>query len=266
MRAIGFNQGQFGDLCMNIIACKAFKNQYPDSHFTFGINKKYESISPIFLKNKFIDDIHIWDGYDNWPTQNDFDYLNNNKFDIVYHPMRSLRPNWQTVRHQTEEICLVHGLEPPEDLQIELKKYFETKTGYEKYISICAWGATDSEKKNLPNSKIDEICSIIIKNGYKPLFFQNQYKDFDSINTSFFEAIKIMLSTKMLISIDSSMLWIASGYKFPAIGLYNKNYYSNYGANTSKNWQPVNPNAKYIEGNSLLDIDLSTLEECIKNI
>jgi ADP-heptose:LPS heptosyltransferase len=266
MRAIGFNQGQFGDLCMNVIACKAFKNQYPDSHFTFGINKKYESISPIFIKNKFIDDIHIWDGYDNWPTQNDLDYLNNNKFDIVFHPMKCLRPRWQPVRHQTEEICLINDLKPPEDLQIELNKYFETKRGYENYISICAWGATDSEKKNLPNSKIDEICSIITKYGYKPLFFQKQYKEFNFIDLPFFEAIKIMLSTKILISIDSAMLWIASGYKFPAIGLYNRNYYSNYGAFTSKNWQPINPNAQYIESDSMLNIDLNLLEENIKNL
>jgi ADP-heptose:LPS heptosyltransferase len=47
MKAIGFNQGQIGDLGMNMIACRAFKEAYPDSHLTFGINKKYQSIAPI---------------------------------------------------------------------------------------------------------------------------------------------------------------------------------------------------------------------------
>lgn len=266
MKAIGFNQGQFGDLCMNIVACKAFKKKYPNSSLTFGINKKYESISPIFLKNKFIDNIHIWDGYDDWPKINDINYLNNNNYDIVFHPMKKLRPNWQTVRHQTEEVCLVHGLEPPENLQIELNQYFNIKNNYKKYVSICAFGATDPHKKNLSENAIDKICELIKGNGYKPLFFQAKYKDYDVIDLPFFEAIKVMLSTKFLISIDSALLWIASGYKFPSIGIYNKNYYSNYGATTSINWQPINPNAIYYESESMGYINLDFLEKSIKLI
>ena len=49
IKAIGFNQGQYGDLVMNIIACKAFKQQYPNSHLTFGINKKYSDLKSISI-------------------------------------------------------------------------------------------------------------------------------------------------------------------------------------------------------------------------
>ena len=51
MNIIGFNQGQIGDLAMNIICCKSLKNKYPDCKITFSINKKYESIIPIFFLN-----------------------------------------------------------------------------------------------------------------------------------------------------------------------------------------------------------------------
>jgi len=266
IKAIGFNQGQFGDLCMNLIACRAFKNAHDENHLTFGINKKYQEIAPLFLNNPLIDDIHIWDGYDNWPTRNDEKFIEESNFDKIFHPMERLRPSWQPFRHQTQEICLVHGLQPPEDLQIFLNKFFDTKDGYKKYISICHSGATDSKKKNLSEAKIDKICELIIKYGYSPLFYQNKYKDYDHIDTSFFESVQYLLSTKLLITIDSAMCWIASGYKFPTIGLYNQNYYSQYGAKTSANWHPINGNAIYLEAPSMEELNIDLIENAINSI
>lgn len=267
MKAFGFHLGQYGDLCMNIVACKAFKQKYPNSHFTFNIGRRYEDIKYIFYNNKYIDDIHIWEGYNsNWPTEKDKEYLNTISYDIFYDPMVGPRPNWQNKRHQVEEVCLIRDLEPPQDLSVELNKYFDIYEGYKKYISICYSGATDSNKKNLSETKIDEICNLILKYGYKPLFYQKKYKNYDYINESFFEAIKYMLSTKLLITIDSAMCWIASGYKFPTIGLYNQNYYAEYGANTSKNWQPINNKAIYLEAPSTNDISIDLIENAIKNL
>ena len=40
-KIIGFNQGQIGDLAINMIPCKAVKAIFPDSHLVFSINKKY---------------------------------------------------------------------------------------------------------------------------------------------------------------------------------------------------------------------------------
>jgi len=266
MKVIGFNQGQFGDLCMNLVACKAFKNINPDGHLTFGINKKYKEIAPLFLFNSLIDNIHIWDGYDDWPTDKDKKFIQESNFDKIFHPMARLRPSWQPVRHQTEEVCLIHGLNPPDNLQISLNKYFNIKNGYKKYISICHSGATDGHKKNLSESKIDEICNLITKYGYKPLFYKNKYKDYDYIDVSFFEAVQYLLATKLLITIDSAMSWIASGYQFPTIGLYNQNYYAEYGAKTSVNWQPINNNAIYLEAESMNEININLIENAIKSM
>ena len=61
------------------------------------------------------------------------------------------------------------------------------------------------------------------------------------------------------------MSWIASAYKVPTLGMYAYKYHP--GSHTSKNWQPVNPNAKYIEADILENISneevISILETII---
>ena len=60
------------------------------------------------------------------------------------------------------------------------------------------------------------------------------------------------------------MAWIASGYSFPTFGIYSYNYYPN--ATTAKNWQPINPNAKYIEKDKISNITLELLSEEISTM
>ena len=267
IKAIGFNLGQFGDLCMNVVPSKAFKLMHPDSHFTFNMSKRYSAIKEIFLFNQYIDDVKVWDGYnDNWETSDYTTFIRESKFDIIYNPMIGPQAGWQMHRHQTAEMCRVHSLTPPENLQIELNQYFDLFNDYKKYIAVCYSGATDSHKKNLSEEKTLEISRLIESLGYKPLFFQNKVQNYDCYSGQFFDAIKIMLSCKMLITIDSAMCWIASGYKFPTLGLYNKFYYSEYGATTSKNWQPINPNAIYLENNGLNSIIIEDIEKSMKEL
>jgi len=266
MKAIGFNLGQYGDLCINLVAAKAFKNTYPNSYFTFNLSKRYEGIKEIFYNNKYIDEFKVWDGYnDNWPTEDYKNYLLNNKYDIIYDPMIGPRPGWQKYHHQTIEMCEVHNLNPV-DSQIELNQYFNIPSNYDKHIAICHTGATDIHKKSLNIEKIKKITNLIIKLGFKPLFFQYPFEHFDYFDGKFFDAIRIMLGCKMLITIDSAMAWIASGYKFPTLGLYNSHYYIEHGVTTSKNWQPTNPNSIYFEDVSVNNIKEDLIEEAIKNI
>ena len=51
------------------------------------------------------------------------------------------------------------------------------------------------------------------------------------------------------LSCDTGMAWVASGYQHPTVGLYAWGY--NPVAGTSKNWQPTNPNADYLEAHSV---------------
>jgi len=56
MKYIGFNQGQYGDLCINTVVCRALKERFPGCELHFGMNQKYASLSPIY-KNENINSI-----------------------------------------------------------------------------------------------------------------------------------------------------------------------------------------------------------------
>lgn len=87
INACGFLAGQFGDLVIQTAVVQAFKEQYPDSQLTFACAEKYRDIMPLFYHNKNIDDYHIWEGYDEWPTINDEEYIKFRNFNLVFNPM-----------------------------------------------------------------------------------------------------------------------------------------------------------------------------------
>lgn len=264
VKAIGFNQGQYGDLCMNLVAAKSFKTYFPDSELYFGINKKYESIKEIFYENPLIQKIHIWDKYDGWPSETDLQFIESERFDYVFHPM-AYHPeeDWYLKRHQTEELCYMHGLKAPENLQISLNKYFKTDEN-KKFIAVNLFAETRGSDKIPSIEKSKQICKLINKLGYTPIQIglpdQPQICEERFIGT-FFDTIKFVLSCKMLLTVDSAIAWIASGYNFPVLGIYAYTYYPK--AKTSKNWQPINPNAIYLEEAYIDNINIDQIEKSI---
>ena len=254
--AIGFNQGQYGDLCMSTVAARSFKRDNPNVELVLGKNKKYESIKDLFLNNDFFDRIQIWDGYDNWPTESDRKHMMEVKYHKVFNPMPiHTEPLWYLERHQTQELCLMHELVPPEDLRVSLRDYFST--GIRNYIAICLSGVTRGESKSLTLESAKALCSAISKKfGIKvyqiglpeePLYADERFSG------SFLEVAKFVLESKLLVSVDTSWSWIASGYEKSVVGLYSSNYY--FGAKTAKNWQPINRNAIYLESENVNDIN-----------
>ena len=267
MKAIGFNQGQYGDLCINLVACKAFKRDFPNSKLHFGINKKYESLKDIFLNNDLIDNVHIWDKYDGWPSEEDTNFISNEKFDMIFNPMPShTQDNWYLNRHQTEEVCLMHGLTPPNDLSISLNKYFDIEDN-KHLIAVNLFAETRGQDKIPSLSKAKQIISFIESCGYTPVQIglpdQPQLCKNRFIG-AFFETIKFVLSCKLLVTVDSAMSWIASGYSFPTVGLYGYSYYPS--ATSSKNWQPINNNANYLESNLVENIENDKIISIIKEM
>ena len=61
------------------------------------------------------------------------------------------------------------------------------------------------------------------------------------------------------------MSWAASGFQHPTVGLYAWGY--NPVAGTSKNWQPTNPNAVYLESKRASDIKpRDIIETVVKSV
>jgi len=266
-KAIGFNQGQYGDLCMNLVACRAFKRDFPNVKLFFGINKKFESLKDIFFHNPLIDGIHVWDAYDAWPSSKDEEDIINEKFDLIFNPMPPHTSDlWYLERHQTAEVCLMHGLNPPNDLKINLTKYFEIEKNI-KCIALNLFAETRGSEKTPDLKRAIEISKFLQKLGYRVIQIgskeQPQISE-DRFIGSFFDTVKLVLSCDLLITVDSAISWISSGYSFPTIGLYCNTYYPP--AKTSVNWQPINNNAIYIEKEKINDIEFDAIKEAINNI
>ena len=79
---------------------------------------------------------------------------------------------------------------------------------------------------------------------------------------NFFETIQFALSCDFVFTVDSALAWIMSGYQHSVLGIYNYKYY--YEAETAKNWQPINPNAYYIESDNI-NIDNEIIYNIISN-
>ena len=252
---------------MNVVACRAVKRDHPNSDLYLGINKQYQSLKEIFLYNNLIDNIHIWDQYNNWPSDIDKEYLREQKFDMAFNPMpKHSSEDWYLYRHQTEEVCLMHGIIPPNDLTVTFNKYFETKR-YNKYVAVNLFAETRSSDKTPDLQQSINIVNLIKSLGYIPVQIglpeQPQICD-NQFFGSFFETIKFVLSCNFLVTVDSAIAWIASGYSFPVVGIYAYSYYT--GATTSKNWQPINKNALYIEKYRISDITTYDIEQAIQLI
>lgn len=267
MKAIGFNAGQFGDVMMGTVAARAFKEQNPDAHLTMGVAEKYSAIEPLFKDHKYFDDTHIWKGYNDWPNVEDNLYLSTNRFDKRFNAMpQHTNAFWYLSTHQTAELCAMHGLEAPKNLQVELTNHSVKHTS-NKLVCLSLFGETRGEEKSVSLKQANQIVELVRRMGYTPVqlglesepdICTNRYKG------DFVSSVQFMAKSDLLITIDTAMSWIASGYSHPTVGLYGYSYYPL--AKSSKNWQPVNPNAIYVESPRVSDIILDRIEAAINSI
>lgn len=267
LRFIGLNMQQRGDLVMNTVAARAIKEQFPNSYFTLGISKPLEDMLPLFLYNKYIDDIHIWESSDGL-TENDMDYISFNGFDKVFDPMphHKLEDWYYYVKNQTEEVCAMHDLRPPEDLSCYLNKWFALNSSLKDYVALVAFGGVYrgiNNEKCLNENFANEIVKLIKEFGYKTLQISGpnepKLKNALNLNTSYFESVVNMLSCKFVITVDTGLSWIASAYKFPTLGLYSNRYYED----RISVIQPINSNAIYLDDYSVNNISLNKIEKLI---
>jgi len=251
MIILGGNQGQYGDLIMGTVVARAIKEKFPDSTYYLGINKKYWDIAPLFENHCYIDGVVQWDGYDNFPTQNDVKLFHQIKPNIFLDPM-SKHPNehcwFHLVSHQTEAMCIQNGFVPPKDLSCVLNRHFELDPKYKDYVCIAPFTAWS--KKNISIQKWNAITNFLNGLGVKVLQIGHQSEPVlnfcEKPILTYFESVKAMLSCRFLIVLDGGMNWVASAYQQKVLGLMGCHYE---GLNFSKIYQPINKNATYLESN-----------------
>lgn len=269
MKIIGFNQGQIGDLVLNIPACRAIKQKYPDSKLIFSINKKYKHVAPLFYHNPLIDDFVFWDGYDDWPNEKDKEIIDNIQPDLLFHPMpKVIDDYWINKMHFTEIVCRNYGITPPDNLHTTLIKYFDTIPKYKNCIAINPFSSSPNSGRDLPEELCYQIIDLIHHMGYETIQLgiknHKQYPTTYPISdVTIFDDTVIALSCKLTITIDSGMNYILSGYNHKVLGLYGKVYPID---GPIKNRTPINKNAIYLENESISDILLSDIDKSLEKL
>ena len=250
--------GQYGDLVINTVAIKWLKKLYPDCHFTLGIAEKYSSIAPLFNHNYLIDDIHIYEGYDNFPTENDKQYLLKQNFDGIFNPMPKHFPGaWYNHVHYGVIYSLIQGLGFPDDLQCYLNPWFGDNENFRRCVTISAFPSKSQQlDKTLSIKKWEKIVSAINKMGYRCIQLGGKYdipiKGAERPDFNWVEAAQALHCSVLQITTDTSWAWIGSAYQCNVIGLYGKNYPD---LINIQSHCPINPHATYFTSEKVNDID-----------
>lgn len=262
--AIGFVGGQIGDACVMTVALRAFKQQYPDSRFTFALAEKYRDVMPLFYHQKHIDDFHVWDGWDAaWPTVADREYCYFRGFDRVFNALAAhSRPDWYNHHTYGEEACLRFGLKVPDDTSYELHRWFPLWDGYKRTVTLSLFPSAGQLHKTMPVEQCERLCLLLKAAGYNPVQLGGRFeyvklKGATAPHLSILEATKLMLSSAFHITADTAFSSIAAAYKHPTLGFYGLNYPDMVDCFSHL---PPNPNAIYIKNR---DPQSVTAEELI---
>lgn len=271
MRKVYFgNLGQFGDIVMQEPALRQFIQDNPTDEITLGCSVKYADAMKLYegyhenvkVRKLFLD-------YHNFPTEDDVRYFKNENFDLVTvkkdsnEILRSDKgklalhpdPNWANSVHQTVAAGRQQGIEVT-DTQIKFNKKFDLKLN-EKYVCFSLFpNHPRGGVKSLTRDQIMGIVKLINKLGYKAVHLNgpNEPDVGGSIksNCSWIDSVALMTNSDLLITGDTGMAWAASGFQHPTVGLFAWGY--NPVSGTSKNWQPTNPNATYLEAKAASQI------------
>jgi len=269
MKAIGFNLCQRGDIILNTVAARAFKQQYPEYHLTLGVGPQYSDMEMLFVHHEFIDAFHTYSSFEGWPDARDCKYLIDNNFDIVYNGFpRHGRDDWWRYVSQEEEVCIMNGLPLPDNLQCNLTRWFDVPDN-KKYIALAPIGGWQDypNKKSFSVARANELIVAIKSLGYGVIQLggpdEPRLEGAEKSTGSYFEQTKEMLGCKALVSVDTGRAWLAAAYSFPTLGCYSNEYY---GKENIIAIQPTNPNAKYLDDVLVNDLPIDQIIAALKEI
>jgi ADP-heptose:LPS heptosyltransferase len=246
--------GQFGDILIQEPTLRKLTKTHPEAQIILGCHKKYSEVLELFKDyHPNIIEHKIWEGYNNWPTKSDNQYIDEQGFDLFYHPMPKHPdgPHWVEKRHIVKEMGYMRQIELNDsELQLSLPCNYDIRKK-QKTVSISLFPSDWRVKgiKSLTYEMIRGIVKVVTSLGYDIIHLNGpdepDVPNTKKVNGTYVQSVGQMLSTDLLITCDTSMMWAASAFKHPTIGLFSWGY--NPIAKTTKNWQPVNPNAIYLE-------------------
>lgn len=269
MKAIGLIGGQVGDLVMATAAARQFKIQYPGSHLTFSMIKRYGHVKDLFIGNPDIDDVHVWDSDLDWPLKSDLDYCRSIEADVVFNPFPShTRPDWYNHLHYVEETCLMMGFGKPSDLQCSLGYRPNKIPGLDRIITMSMFASGNQPTKTLSSEDRERLVKSIRSLGFTVIQLGSSDIDIQGaakLNSDIFTAVDYLTSSRLHVTIDTAFSWIASAYQHPVVGLYAVNYADMFQDRVVSH-NPFNPKAIYHNAQRINDISIEAIISSIKDI
>tara|TARA_B100000131_G_scaffold47175_1_gene41837 strand:- start:1184 stop:2005 length:822 start_codon:yes stop_codon:yes gene_type:complete len=270
MKKIYFGiNGQFGDMIIQEPTLRKIINDNPNTKIVMGGHKKYFEILELYKDyHKNIIDFKCWDEYTpktGWPSENDKKYIEENNFDMMYEVAPTHKEvDWVKHRHITEEMGNMFGVSNDTcDIQLPMLEGVKKEKG-----SVALAPISSDFYRTLGKENLSSIVSNLSDRGYTIYHLagpnENDIKNTIKIQTSYVECVRKMLSTDFLITVDTGMNWVASAYNHPTIGLYSIMFNPHGG--TTKNWQPVNKNAIYLEARWVNEININDILKAIKKM
>jgi ADP-heptose:LPS heptosyltransferase len=263
MKIIGYFCGQVGDLVIQTPLIRQFKQENPNCNLILGIGNKYKQVVPLFYNSPYIDDIHLWDSYEDWPNENDFKYIKQEKFNIIYGGMPNHTEDyWYLYRHYAQEFGEMYGMKI-KNLQCELDPWFGKLDNCDKIVTLSMFPSMDvGQKKSLSIEQLEKLCIEVKKLGYLPFQLGGKYEpkleNAERPDMSLIQAAQLLYSSKLHLTCDTSFGWISSAYQHKTIGFYTNNL-PFMTEEASKNIQPINPNAYYFHRDNLANLQIDEI-------
>lgn len=252
-------QGQFGDILISLKVSEELSRTFPDARITMGASKSYSSILELIKTAPYVQDTVLWEGYCDY-SEKDKEFIRKEQFDLFYCPFQASTTQFWKTHHQVADAFVRHKLLPPNDLQIKLP-VLEARNPDSNIICISVFPNFGVGVKSWERSTAQDYVDCLVEMGYDivQLDGEKPLKNILKQSHSWLETASWLCTCRLLITGDTAVSWLASAYNTPTLGLYALGYY--FGAETSKNWQPINPNAVYLEADNVNNIKQELIEE-----
>tara|TARA_R110002167_G_scaffold182251_10_gene382613 strand:+ start:1819 stop:2703 length:885 start_codon:yes stop_codon:yes gene_type:complete len=252
-------RGQYGDIIMQEPALRKFIKDNPNTQIVLAVSEPYKQILPLYENyHENIVELKVFEGYSHWPSTSDLQYIKDQNFDAMIPPDIPLHAqnDWANYRHIVSETALMIGADcDTNDIHLNVPENVKKEPNtVAVHLFSSKWPhgvrSIDVEKQQI-------IVKYLLEKGYKVYQLsaphQPQIEGTLIKQGTYYDACLRMLSADFLVSCDSGMLWVASAYNHPSVGLFSSNYNSL--ISTTKNWWPINLNSSYLESPAANEID-----------
>lgn len=237
MRIHGFRYQLIGDMVAALPLLNYYEKKFPNSFKSWGIAKKVSQVAPCFLNHKLINQIFIFDGQEGPESERDFEFIKSHDLIIEGNPKHKdhFYPNqfniyseaWRMIELPIEEWNKLSFEEQCPRLDKWWNDEIKVPSKTIAYFPCAGYGR--EHRRNASSKWCDNFIKRLVSEGYNVWQFghPNDYtfdipksENFRSFkNLSFFEQIKLALSTDLIIGTDSGSALVIGAYQVPQISL-----------------------------------------------